>query len=276
MRFPKGIMVAGLLALPVLMFGLAAGPARAQGVDGDPDNGAQLYADNCAVCHGPNGEGRSGAELNDVFVTIAPDVFLEEVISRGREGTFMPAWSEDYGGPLTASEIDDIVAYIESWGTTVEPPMPAPNPPPKEIPPVPQVDGDPNVGYTIYQQNCLACHGPEGEGRIGAELQESFASVEPGAFAITTISRGIEGSLMPAFAQEDGGPLTDQQINDVAAYVFSIQHPAGPGPAGEVVGRASGWPLAFALLAVLILLVALGLVLGGRPPSEEDDHADTG
>lgn len=269
MRFPRGIMAAGLLALPIVLFGLAAGPARAQDSGGDPDNGATLYAENCVVCHGPNGEGRAGAELNDVFATIAPDVFLEQVISRGRDGTFMPAWNEDYGGPLTPAEVDDIVAYIESWGTTVEPPLPAPNPPTQVIPPVPEVDGDPNAGFVVYSENCQACHGPSGEGRIGAQLQEAFAAIEPGAFAITTISRGIEGSLMPPFAQDNGGPLSDQQIDDVAAYVLSFQHPAGPAPAGEVVGRASGWPLAFALLAVLILLVALGLVLGGRPPSDE-------
>jgi mono/diheme cytochrome c family protein len=274
MRLRKIIFPAGVIGLLVAALAIA-GPATAQD-GGDPETGAALYASNCLVCHGPNGEGRVGATLDQVFATIDTDTFLTEAISRGVQGSMMPAWSQNFGGPLTSSEVQDIVAYIESWGTAIEPPVPAPGPPPQAIPPVPEVDGDPEAGYTVYAQNCVACHGPEGEGRIGATLDRPFAAISPDAFIIQTISRGVEGSLMPPFAQANGGPLTEQQINDVAAYVFSLQRTA-PAPSGERVGRGSALPLVFILVGILVVIVALGVSVqrrGGETPGPDHEHND--
>jgi mono/diheme cytochrome c family protein len=274
MRLRKIIFPAGVIGLLVAALAIA-GPATAQD-GGDPETGAALYASNCLVCHGPNGEGRVGATLDQVFATIDTDTFLTEAISRGVQGSMMPAWSQNFGGPLTSSEVQDIVAYIESWGTAIEPPVPAPGPPPQAIPPVPEVDGNPEAGYTVYAQNCVACHGPEGEGRIGATLDRPFAAISPDAFIIQTISRGVEGSLMPPFAQANGGPLTEQQINDVAAYVFSLQRTA-PAPSGERVGRGSALPLVFILVGILVVIVALGVSVqrrGGETPGPDHEHND--
>ncbi len=276
MRVRVVLQIVGLVGLIALGLALS-GPVRAQeGAGGDPARGAELYAENCLVCHGPGGEGRAGATLSNVFATIAPDEFLREVISRGVQGSFMPAWSEANGGPLTDAEIADLVAYIESWGTTVEPPLPAPRRPAATIPAVPEVDGDPTAGYVVFQQNCVACHGEEGEGRIGATLTTAFAAISPEALVVGTISRGVSGSLMPPFARDFGGPLTDQEINDVAAYVLSIQHEARPQPPGEVVGRASAWPLLAALGGILVVIVALGLAVrrgrGGESAGGEGGH----
>ncbi len=271
MRLQTALLMIGLTGVLALL-GLS-GPVRAQEPPGDPERGATLYAENCLVCHGPNGEGRVGATLSDVFVTIAPDEYLKEVIQRGRQGTFMPAWSQTYGGPLSEDDILDLVAYIESWGTTVEPPVPLPPRPSQTIPAVPEVSGDPNVGYAIFQTNCVACHGPDGRGRIGATLITAFAALNPGVFAVETISRGVEGSLMPPFGQDYGGPLTDQEIEDVAAYVLSIQRAAVP-QGGEVVGRARAWPLVIAAIVLVALIFALGVVAQGRKP--RTGQGDTG
>lgn len=249
-----------LIALPTYAQGGGQTPSPA---GGDPVHGAQLFAQNCAVCHGPKGEGRVGATLDKVFVSMNADVELRQIISNGRPGTFMPTWGQAKGGPLSDQDINDIVAYIESWGKTYEPPAPAPPVLQENIPPVPEVSGDPNKGYTIFQQNCAACHGTKGEGRIGATLTTSFPSIAPGAFAIETIKRGVAGSLMPAWAQENGGPLTDAQINDVAAYVLSLQRQPVARP-GEVVQPGSAWPLVVAGLAIVVVIVALGLAVWRR------------
>ena len=267
-----------LVFLGVALLGLAvllAAPVQAQEGEGegDPERGAVIFAENCAVCHGERGEGRIGATLSDIFVTLDADTMLKQVISEGREGTFMPAWSQEYGGPLTEQEINDVIAYIESWGTTYEPPAPAPPRPEVEIPPVPDVEGDPNQGYTIFQQNCAACHGKEGEGRIGATLKTVFAGIEPGAYLIETISHGREGTLMPAWSQEYGGPLTEKEINDVAAYILSIQQPAPP-PQGEVVLRGSGWPLLVLLLASVVIIFALGVAVQRGRSAEKSGESE--
>lgn len=280
MRLRKFMALMGLTALLALL-GLVlmpATPAHAQddggdGDGGDADRGAELYAENCAVCHGASGEGRTGASLNQVYGGIEPDAFLTQTISQGIEGTFMPAWGESHGGPLSDGDIADIVAYIESWGTAVEPLAPEPAQPEQEIPEVAEVNGDPNAGYTVFQENCVACHGPNGEGRTGASLNRVFAGIEPGAFVIQTISRGRSGTLMPPFAQEYGGPLTDQQIQDVAAYVFTLDG-AQRTEQGEIVGQASGWPLLVVLVGSLVLVVALGVAIsrGQVPPGDEGEH----
>ncbi len=247
---------------------LAALPAQAagaqQGEDGDPELGARLFAENCAVCHGETGEGRVGATLSDVFVSMSPDAALTEVITNGRPGTYMPAWGREAGGPLTGEDIANLVAYIESWGTTYEPVFPAPPRPAVEIPPVEELAGDPNNGYTIYQQNCAACHGPDGEGRIGATLTSAFVGIEPGAYAVQTISRGIDGTLMPAWSQEAGGPLTAGEIEDVTAYLASIQRSQAP-PAGEQpLAAGSSLPLILIALGGLVIIVGLGVAVNRR------------
>lgn len=89
-------------------------------IDGDPDRGAGVYAQNCAVCHGEAGGGLdespaapNGAPSlnNPVFLTTASDGFIRRSIAVGRAGTPMPA----YAGALTEQEIDDLVAFIRSW-----------------------------------------------------------------------------------------------------------------------------------------------------------------
>jgi mono/diheme cytochrome c family protein len=82
----------------------------------------------CADCHGPGGSGgaagfieaRSGISsswlapsLNDIFYRYEPDVIRHWIVF-GRQGTPMPAWGVEGGGPLSEQQVDELVAYIES------------------------------------------------------------------------------------------------------------------------------------------------------------------
>jgi mono/diheme cytochrome c family protein len=73
-----------------------------------------LYAENCAVCHGENLQGRVGATLAKDWPSIRPDLGIRRTIAAGIQGTVMPAWSQASGGPLDEAEIDDLVAFILS------------------------------------------------------------------------------------------------------------------------------------------------------------------
>jgi len=81
-------------------------------VEGDPVNGAAVFARECASCHGDRGQGDSAISLNHpVFLRTASDGQIRYAIAKGRRGTPMPAFE----GELEEQTIDDLVALIRSW-----------------------------------------------------------------------------------------------------------------------------------------------------------------
>ena len=73
---------------------------------------------------------------------------------------------------------------------------------------------------TLYAQNCALCHGMAGEG-IGANPPlnaPGLASMDYAELA-KVIARGRHNTAMPAWAQEDGGPLSDYQVGQLVALV---------------------------------------------------------
>jgi mono/diheme cytochrome c family protein len=78
--------------------------------------GHQLWGTNCASCHGTDGQGVDAPALNSQqFLTGITDEQMHGIIAGGIPGTEMPAWLNDYGGPLTDQQINGLVAYIRSW-----------------------------------------------------------------------------------------------------------------------------------------------------------------
>ena len=98
------------------------------------ERGARLYVGNCRSCHGLEGhgpeEGAIAPALNkDAFLILgehnefgleptpageasALREFLFNSISCGRTGTFMPIWSEKFGGPLSETQVNQLVTLI--------------------------------------------------------------------------------------------------------------------------------------------------------------------
>ena len=82
---------------------------------GDPAKGAEIYAKQCASCHGDKQNRREGIHLaNVMFQAQATDAFIKHAIVHGRPGTKMVP----YEGALTDAQINDVVAYIRSLGAT--------------------------------------------------------------------------------------------------------------------------------------------------------------
>lgn len=82
---------------------------------GNPARGADLFAQHCAVCHGPAGDGLVGPPLAKAWSVAQPELVIRSTIVGGRPGTAMIAWSADLGGPLATQEIEDLVAHLMTW-----------------------------------------------------------------------------------------------------------------------------------------------------------------
>jgi cytochrome c oxidase cbb3-type subunit 3 len=75
---------------------------------------------------------------------------------------------------------------------------------------------------TLYAQNCAGCHGAEGRGGASIALANPvyLAIVDEKAMH-NVVANGIRGTSMPAFAQNAGGLLTEEQINVIISGIFS-------------------------------------------------------
>lgn len=82
-------------------------------------------------------------------------------------------------------------------------------------PEVPRPDSilDPAV---LYSQHCAGCHGADGKNGPAMMLSNPvyLAIVNDDALR-STVSKGRPGTAMSAFAQREGGMLTDEQINSI-------------------------------------------------------------
>jgi cytochrome c553 len=91
--------------------------------------------------------------------------------------------------------------------------------------------GQGKYGKLLYDADCAICH--EGEHRATMVPDLHALKVPTNAeFWQTWISHGKPGTLMPAFATTDGGPLMDMQIASLAAYLnATIPSQVAPPPA---------------------------------------------
>lgn len=100
------VIMTAALAIP----GLAA--------EGTAKEGGQLFqSQHCVMCHGMDGKGYAAIHTPDFtsqkWQAAHSDAEITEVITNGKKGTQMPAFSSK----LTASQIQDLVLYIRSLGS---------------------------------------------------------------------------------------------------------------------------------------------------------------
>ena len=98
------------------------------------------------------------------------------------------------------------------------------------------------AGSDVYQTYCIGCHGPnqDGNGVNAASLNPKPRNLHDGPFMQamsyqrinTSLHRGVPGTAMPRWENT----LTETQIGDAIAYVFSLTSPA---PGTTPVGQAS-------------------------------------
>jgi mono/diheme cytochrome c family protein len=75
-------------------------------------------------------------------------------------------------------------------------------------------------GRQLWVANCATCHGTTGQGGTAPALNsQQFLSLVNDDQIHGIIAGGIPGSAMPAWLNDDGGPLTDQQIAALVTYL---------------------------------------------------------
>jgi len=201
--------------------------------------GLQVYATECAACHGANGEGTTLAPaLNSADLRAQKtESDLARIIEQGVPGTLMAAWNR----ALTADEIASVIMLIERW-----PELDAAGVimPVVEVQPV---DMSPEAiahGQWLFSLTCAQCHGTNGYGTPLAPAlnNQTFLSQTPDAAIQQIIAGGITGTSMPAW----GGRLTEYDIAALTAYLRSLEPtaPAIASPAtgtGTAVGGGPPW-----------------------------------
>ncbi len=186
--------IAFMMTMMVLGFSALREPARMERFTNAEagrsiEAGAEIYLNNCATCHGVNGEaqlcydaagnqiGCQGLPLNHAPLLCGEPTqrtdamgwsgvkedYILQVVAVGR-GAIMPTWSEQFGGPLRPDQVQNVTNFVLNyedeelcsqpivtydWPELVEDFLPLQNP------------GDPVRGEELYTitYGCAGCHG---------------------------------------------------------------------------------------------------------------------
>jgi mono/diheme cytochrome c family protein len=197
----------------------------------------QLYTQNCAGCHGVDGRLGAARSLNDpLYLAFVTDDGMRQVISKGRAGTTMPAFSEQAGGHLTDQQIELLVSGMRSrWSkpdefksvelphysvdetaTTIDPSAVTNN-----ISANTSETGDAIRGAATYKTYCESCHGTNGNGGwAGSIVDPNFLKLVSDQGLRTTVVVGRADMGKPDWrGNVPGRPMSAQEIADVVTWL---------------------------------------------------------
>ena len=199
-----------------LLLALAGCSARAT-APAKVAEGARLWAQYCALCHGAHAEGyvadNAPALASATFRETASDYFLKSAIERGRPGTAMAGYAQSLGGPLDPARVDALIAFLRDGG-----------PEPRQLPYQPP-GGNAANGASLFAARCATCHGtPERRGNAVHLANPVLLETATDAFLRDAVIRGRPGTRMEAW----GTRLSATQVDDVIAHLRSLARPAPP------------------------------------------------
>jgi mono/diheme cytochrome c family protein len=159
---------------------------------GSVPEGAETFQANCANCHGERIPSSEDVEA------------ARQIIAEGGGHDSMPVW----GDVLTPEQLDALVTFTvaAAEGTSVE------------------------VGQELYGQSCAACHGEFGEGgpnpsRAGDIIfpisTAEYLKTRDDSTIRAIIAQGQPNYGMSPFGSAFGGPLEDEDVDAVVAFIRS-------------------------------------------------------
>jgi mono/diheme cytochrome c family protein len=156
----------------------------------DVPEGVETFQNNCSGCHADR-------------IPSAVDVeSARQIIAEGGGHETMPVWGE----VLTPEQLDALVTFTlaAAEGTSVE------------------------VGQELYSQSCASCHGEFGEGGPNpSHAGDIIFPISTGEYLKTRddftlrsiIAQGQPNFGMSPFGSSFGGPLDDEDVDAIVAYI---------------------------------------------------------
>jgi cbb3-type cytochrome c oxidase subunit III len=95
-----------------------------------------------------------------------------------------------------------------------------------------------SAGEALFKKNCTLCHGDNGEGTVGRPSlnDKPFLDSTSDDTIFSIISSGVPNTEMPAWNQSHGGPLTDEDVRNLVAFIRAWQPSAPDRRATPAVG----------------------------------------
>lgn len=180
-----------------------------------------LYQENCAGCHGAQGNGGAAIALNSpIYLAIADDATIRRVTAEGVPGTAMPAFAQSSGGMLTDDQVNAIVSGIRTrWAKRDSLDLTPPSY-------LPLAAGDPKRGLEVYGGYCSSCHGAAGReaGQAGSITDQSFLALVSDQYLRTIVITGRPELGAPDWRGDvPGKAMSQQDISDVVAWLSTLR-----------------------------------------------------
>ena len=167
-----------------------------------------IYKDNCSVCHGDRGDGRSRASNSLIppprNFTEAGELtrdYMIHAVANGKPGTAMTSWKSRF----SPQQIESVVDYVRSKFMQES------------------LELYSSSGRMAYNHYCKSCHGEQGQGALAEGLTAPPRSFSVGNASeelsreriVAAVTRGMPGTLMWGYSEK----LTPGQIGAVVDYV---------------------------------------------------------